>query len=440
MFFKDFLKKISSKISLIRDFLIASIITGFISGVFIVLYYYLMENISKIFFGKNPVFTLSSYPKIYIYLITIFSILIVNFIIYKDRKAKEYGVEQIAQIITEKQDMINMKDLIMKILASALSIGSGFAVGTEGPSAEIGAMIGYKIHSFFKFPETLLKPMISIGASSGIAAIFVSPITGIAFAIESIAYNFIKSYITFIIVGSISAFSIALIFLQPFTFIYSAGRMINFKYVYIIALFIPFMTLLIYLYLTIQDKILYFTHLKLFNVFGKYKDLIFAIIGGVVIATILIISPYAGFTGHQIVSLLINNENLNVLFIIEILLLRIIATTFSIYSNAVGGMFVPLMSIGALSGYLFGLILHYAHVGIGLEPFYFAAIGSAVFMGVLMKLPLTSVVLALEITNDYNVVIATGFSVAIISYLTKLNFNIKKFNTININFNTLTNK
>jgi CIC family chloride channel protein len=226
---------------------------------------------------------------------------------------------------------------------------------------------------------------------------------GIAFAIESIAYNFIKSYISFIIIGSLSAFSIALTFLKPFIFIYSAGRMIDFKYIYITAVFIPYMTLLIYIYLTLQDKILYFTNLKLFDIFGKYKDLIFAIIGGSVIATIIIISPYAGFTGHQIVSLLINNQNISIIFIIEILVLRIIATTFSIYSNAVGGMFVPLMSIGALGGYIFGLILHYLNVGIGLEPFYFAAIGSAVFMGVLMKLPLTSVVLTLEITNDYNI-------------------------------------
>jgi CIC family chloride channel protein len=58
-------------------------------------------------------------------------------------------------------------------------------------------------------------------------------------------------------------------------------------------------------------------------------------------------------------------------------------------------------------------------------------------MGVLMKMPFTSVVLALEITHDYNVVVATGMSVAIISYLTKLSFNLKKFNTININFSDL---
>jgi len=151
---------------------------------------------------------------------------------------------------------------------------------------------------------------------------------------------------------------------------------------------------------------------------------------------ILILSPYAGFTGHNIVTMLINNEKIiPFIFILELLILRIIATTFSIYSNAIGGMFVPLMSIGALTGYVFGEIVFKFHIDI--EPFYFAAIGAAVFMGVLMKLPFTSIVLALEITNDYNVVIATGISVAIISYLTRLNFNIKKFNTININFSDL---
>jgi CIC family chloride channel protein len=148
----------------------------------------------------------------------------------------------------------------------------------------------------------------------------------------------------------------------------------------------------------------------------------------------LIITPYAGFTGKNIVTLLINNaDKISLFFIFMLLILRIVSTTFSIYSNAIGGMFLPLMSIGALAGYGFGEILHLIHIN-NLEPFYFAAIGAAVFMGVLMRMPFTSLVLALEITNDYNVVIATGMSVAIITYLTKLTFNIKKFNTVNIDF------
>ena len=108
-----------------------------------------------------------------------------------------------------------------------------------------------------------------------------------------------------------------------------------------------------------------------------------------------------------------------------IILLRIVGTTISIYSNAVGGVFLPLMSIGALVGYGFGELLILVH-HFSIEPFYFAAIGASVFMGVLMKLPLTAVVLSLETTFDYNVVIATGICVVLVNWLSNLYFDIKK--------------
>ncbi|OQX49678.1 MAG: hypothetical protein B5M46_04305, partial [Epsilonproteobacteria bacterium 4484_20] len=60
------------------------------------------------------------------------------------------------------------------------------------------------------------------------------------------------------------------------------------------------------------------------------------------------------------------------------------------------------------------------------EPFFFAAVGAAVFMGVVMKLPLTAVVLALELTFDYNILVATGVSVVLVGYLTSFHFDIRK--------------
>jgi len=426
-------KKSLKKFSLIRNFLIASFITGILSGIMVVVYDTLTKLTIQFFYSKDVFSALKQMSYFQVVLIPTLSILIVNLLISYDKSVKEYGVSEIAQIVEENKEMLSIKSLLLKIIASSLSIGSGFAVGNEGPSAAIGAMIAYKIHSLFKFPKKLLKPIISVGASSGIAAIFVSPITGIAFAVESIAYNFLKGYLKFIIVGSLAAFTVSVTYLSPFHFNFSAGREIDFRYIYYTGFFIPFITSVIYFYLILQDKILYLLNLKLFNRFGLLKEIIFALMGGLVIGFILYISPYAAFTGHNIVTFLINHAySIPLSFILIILLLRIIATAFSIYSNAVGGMFVPLMSIGALAGYGFTEVLNLFNYNV--EPFYFAAIGASVFMGVLMKLPFTSIVLALEITNDYNVVVATGISVAIISYLTRLNFNLKKFNTIEMNF------
>ena len=337
----------------------------------------------------------------------------------------------------KNEDFITLKSLILKLLASVISISSGFAVGTEGPSAEIGAMVAVQLEKFFSIPEKFLKVIISVGASSGIAAVFVSPITGIVFAIESIAYEFFQNYIIFIMVGAFSAFSISVMFFPAIGFLSPSGRFLNYDYIWLMAFFIPFMTFLIYFYLTLQDKILLIFKFKIFEKFGRFSQLIFALTGGLFIGIILLIDPRAAFTGHNIVEILFNEfQNIPFKIIILILFLRIFATTISNYSNAIGGMFLPLMSIGALGGYGFGEAVQALHL-VQIQPYYFAAIGAAVFMGVLMKLPFTAVVLALEITNDYNVVLATGFGVGVIMYITKLKFNLKKLNTLNIDFSEI---
>jgi len=373
--------------------IIASLLTGIISGFFITVYELLIELLTHIIFMGDPFKTIPTLPTWYLYLAPTVAIFIVNYLISKDKYIREYGVNEIAESISENRMILTVKTLFLKIITSALSISSGFAVGTEGPSAGIGAMIAYQIHKLFNLPVMLIKMMISVGASSGVAAIFVSPVTGIAFAIENIAYQFIKQYIGYVILGSVISFSIAAKFLDSISFHTSLGKAIDYHYIVPILLFIPFITTFIYLYLFMKKRL---------------------------------IEPHAAFSGKEMVIHLINNkEHIPLLFIFMIIMLRIIGTTVSIYANAVGGLFLPTMSIGALVGYGYGELITQIH-HLTLEPFFFAAVGAAVFMGVLMKLPLTAVVLALETTFDYNVMVATGVSVVLVSYLSNLYFDIRK--------------
>jgi len=405
--------------------IIASILTGIISGFFITFYELLIVFVTYFIYMGNPFETIPTLPIWYIYAVPTLAIFIVNYLASKDNHIREYGVNEIAESISENKMILTLKTLFYKVIASTLSLASGFTVGTEGPSAGIGAMIAYHVHKIFKLPTMLIKMMISLGASAGVAAIFVSPLTGIAFAVENIAYQFIKQYITYLILASVIAFAISINFLEPIIFYHSKGREIDNNYIISNLIFIPFITFFIYLYLFLKKRVLHFIDLKIFNNYHKYRNHIFALLGGGVIGTILLIEPQAAFSGKEIVMSLINQEkHVPLLLIFTIVLLRIIGTTVAIYANAVGGVFLPLMSIGALIGYGFGeLMTLYAFP---VEAFYFAAIGAAVFMGVIMKLPLTALVLAMETTFDYNVVIATGISVVLVAYFSSFHFTIRK--------------
>jgi CIC family chloride channel protein len=350
----------------------------------------------------------------------------VNLIILHNEKAREYGVREIAQALEENRMTFNLGDLALKIVASALSIGSGFAVGNEGPSAAIGAMIAYRFHSLFKLPKELLKVLIGVGASSGIAAVFVSPITGIVFAVENVAYFLIKDFVGFMVIGSFSAFVVALNFLSPLIFNYSIGKQVQPDYLLSLLLFVPFITVAIYLYLLIRDRLLYFLSTTVqYRLSPFLKAAVISLVGGLTVAAVLKVSPYGGFSGHEVVEALINSKiHLPLLTLFLLAVLRIVANAVSLYSNAVGGLFITLMSIGALTGYAFAELITY--LGIPVEPFYFAAIGAAVFVGVVMKIPFTAVVLALETTYDYNVVIPTGLVVALVGLMASATFELRK--------------
>jgi CIC family chloride channel protein len=413
---------------MIAKLIIASLITGLISGLFISFYSLLITFLTYFFFMGDPIKMIPTLPVWYLYLLPTVAIFIVNYIVSKDPNVKEYGLNEVADSIVANRMKLSLRTLFLKIFASALSLSSGFTVGTEGPSASIGAMVAYHIHKWLKLPTMLVKMMISIGASSGIAAIFVSPVTGIAFAVEIIAYQFIKQYIGYLILASFVSFSIGIYFLEPIVFLNSQGRGFSFGLLLPHLLFIPFITAFVYFYLFLKKKVLSFIDLEVFTTLSRYRNYIFALIGGSVIGTILAIEPHAAFSGHTLVLSLINSkEMIPVTVIFTILILRIIGTTVAIYANTVGGIFLPLMSIGALVGYGYAELLM-EFTTIQAEPFYFAAVGAAVFMGVIMKLPLTAVILALETTFDYNVVIATGVSVVLVEYFSQLYFTIQRRN------------
>ncbi|MBA1419372.1 MAG: chloride channel protein [Epsilonproteobacteria bacterium] len=417
---------------MIAKLLVASILTGLLSGLFIAFYSFLINLMTHLFFMGDPMKTIPTLPTWYLYALPTVAILVVNFIVSHDANVKEYGLNEVADSIVENKMTLSLKTLFLKVFASALSLASGFTVGTEGPSASIGAMIAYHIHKWFKFPKMLVKMMLSIGASAGIAAIFVTPVTGIAFAVEIIAYQFIKQYIGYLILASFVAFSVGIYFLEPIVFLHSQGRSFNFHHLLSHVLFLPFITTFIYFYLFLKKRVLSFIDLEIFNNLSAYRNYIFALIGGGVIGTILVLQPEAAFTGHALVLSLINSETTIPLAVIfTILILRIIGTTVAIYANAVGGIFLPLMSIGALVGYGYAELM-IAYAGFDIEPFYFAAVGAAVFMGVIMKLPLTAAVLALETTFDYNVVIGTGVSVVLVEYFSQLYFTIQRRNVTKI--------
>jgi CIC family chloride channel protein len=99
-------------------------------------------------------------------------------------EARGHGVPEVMDAIYYKEGIIRPVVAAVKSLASAFSIGSGAAVGREGPIIQIGASLGSSLGQIIPVAPWQRITLVAAGAGAGIAATFNTPIGGVMFAIE----------------------------------------------------------------------------------------------------------------------------------------------------------------------------------------------------------------------------------------------------------------
>ena len=99
-------------------------------------------------------------------------------------EAKGHGVPEVMSAIFYNNGKIRPVVVVIKSLASALSIGSGASVGREGPIIQIGSGIGSTLGQYFKLAKWQTITLVAAGAGAGIAASFNTPLGAVMFAIE----------------------------------------------------------------------------------------------------------------------------------------------------------------------------------------------------------------------------------------------------------------
>lgn len=99
-------------------------------------------------------------------------------------EAKGHGVPEVMDAIFYKEGRIRPAVAAVKSLASALAIGSGSAVGREGPIIQIGASLGSSFGGLLRLQSWQRITLVAAGAGAGIASTFNTPIGGVIFAIE----------------------------------------------------------------------------------------------------------------------------------------------------------------------------------------------------------------------------------------------------------------
>lgn len=321
------------------------------------------------------------------------------------------GIPQIEGEMLGLFDMGPVRTLISKYLGGALTILGGFSVGREGPSIQVGGSVGKIISYLLQRPLREERILISAGSAAGLTAAFSAPVSGALFIFEEVHKSFYPAIIIPTFTAALmSNFVTSFLFgLQPaLGFSVMSGLPIRyFGYLLLLGLFAGIVGVIFNRVLLLFKKS--FARVKL-------HQAVKIIITFLVVSMIGYDSQILLGGGNQLVGELAYGNH-TVLLLASVLAGKILLTSFCFGSGVQGGIFLPILVIGAAAGALFEQTL----AGFGLISNFFGPhfviCAMAGILASAIRTPLLSIMLVLEMTNSFNNIYAIG-TVAIVAYLT----------------------
>jgi CIC family chloride channel protein len=334
-------------------------------------------------------------------------------------EAKGHGVPEVIDAIYYQRGVIRPVVAFIKAVASSLSIGTGAAIGREGPIIQIGAAFGSTVGQYIRMPEWQRTTLIAGGAAGGIAATFNTPIGGLLFAVELLMPEVSARTLVPVALatGAGTFFGQAFFGVHPSFDIpalalpaahqtlpaeYAAYAVLGVILGCASALFIH----AIYGLEDLFDRIpgnYYTRHALGMFLVGVLMYLAMSHLGhyyieGVGYATIRDVLT-ASLTDPYVLVLLFGA--------------KLLATSLSLGSGASGGVFSPSLFIGAVLGGAYAVIVTGLLPGLPLDPRSAAVIGMAAMMGGATGAVVTAIVMIFEMTRDYNVIVPLLVTVSI---------------------------
>ena len=332
------------------------------------------------------------------------------------------GVPQLKGILQGRAQMVKpFRLLAVKFFATVLAISAGMSLGRAGISVQFGAAIGNFftkiIYAGNKHHEAVEGNfLLTAGAGAGLAAIFNAPLAGVIFCIEELRKRFSQEILIAAVTAAVMAsFIVKMVFGVRPVFETITATPLNMPTVKtlpnlemitaVTAAPLKFAALFIFLGIicgaagAIFSKALIFAldtydRLKIFGVKRFAIPLLLAIPLGIELPQIL------GCGNVLVDEILVSHLTLELLIIL--LAGKILFTLISFGTNAPGGLFLPVLVIGALSGNIF------ARLGNGINLFtadwttLFIIFGMAAFFAAVVKAPVTGSILILELTGQFS--------------------------------------
>jgi CIC family chloride channel protein len=334
-------------------------------------------------------------------------------------EAKGHGVPEVMDAVFYKHGNIRGKVAIVKALASALSIGSGAAVGREGPIIQIGSALGSAFAQVIRLSTWQKITLLSAGAGAGIAATFNTPLGGVLFALEILLPEVSNRTFLPVVVATGAATTIGRILIGPDPAF--AVSDIQFS----LAGTFGLQEAVAFVLLGILCGVAAWAFIRLLVLmedgFPKLRGNEYTqnIIGMSVIGLMMVVltrwfgHSYVDGVGYSVIQAIMDQKMTATGLLALLFVLKMVATTISLGCGASGGIFSPSLYLGATLGAAFaaatGSLL--PHAGLAVPSA--AIIGMAAMVGAATGGVMTAIVMVFEMTRDYAIIVPVIVAVAL---------------------------
>ena len=393
--------------------IILSAVIGFLAGIAAYILktsvFYIQEILTSQFRTQEQNYLYVLYPAVGIFL-TLF------FFRFLLRDETKHGIPRILYAISRMEGKIKRNRIFSSLVGSSLTAGFGGSIGLEAPIITTGSSIGSNLGQLLRMNYRTTTLLIGCGAAGAMASIFTTPIAAVIFSLEVLMLDLTtSSIIPLLLASAIGAITTKLLMAEQILFNFELTDPFLVRDVPFYLL-LGFLTGMVSLYFNRMSNMVEEAMDRLDNIYVR------ALTGVGVLGLLIFIFPPLYGEGYDAIRTIINedptglttrgffyefrqNAWIFVLFIVFLILLKVIATTLTMESGGIGGIFAPSAVTGGLTGFVFARFINQLDLFRPLSETNFTLVGMAGVLGAVLHAPLTAIFLIAEMTNGYILIV-----------------------------------
>lgn len=326
---------------------------------------------------------------------------------YVSPTATGSGIPQTKAAYYQNFGVIRSSEAIWRFVIGTISVGFGNSLGREGPTVHICSAFSSKLGRVFGLGKLRVQAMVPVGMGAGISAAFNAPVSAITFVFEELLDNFSSKALGGILIAVVVAAVVERTLLGEHGALQVQTEAFHTSWWMLMCLALgPAAAVLghVFTWLLLDLR----GRFKQWQSFPTWaKPALGGLSVGLLGVTVLHLS--SGHLGIFSIGYVDLNAALNGQLAWKVLLLlllgKVAATAICYASGASGGIFAPVIFIGAMLGGLFGVALVHCFEADSSIAAGAALLGTGAFFAAVIRCPMTSILIIFEMTRNYSLIL-----------------------------------